>query len=102
MENWRAKGLCYKTYDERFFPQRGETSRYAKGLCAHCPVKAECLDVAISRGCRSGIFGGTTERERQVIRRFKYDQEKAQDPHQNTTVSQGWQRRKKAEEVAGG
>ncbi|MEV7182071.1 WhiB family transcriptional regulator, partial [Kitasatospora sp. NPDC093679] len=36
----------------------------AKHICATCPVRAACLDAAIARRERHGIFGGLTTAER--------------------------------------
>ena len=46
----------------------------AKRICAACPVWPECLDYALSGadtwgGIATGIWGGTTPRERAGIRR---------------------------------
>lgn len=43
----------------------GERDRIgqAKQVCSRCPVRAECLSYAIDNDC-SGIYGGTTEQER--------------------------------------
>jgi hypothetical protein len=40
----------------------------AKKACSMCPVREECLTWALHRE-RHGIWGGTSEKERQVIRR---------------------------------
>jgi WhiB family redox-sensing transcriptional regulator len=38
--------------------------------CQECPVKAPCLEYALSRGEVHGVWGGTSERERvRLLRR---------------------------------
>jgi WhiB family redox-sensing transcriptional regulator len=43
------------------------STRYAKAICASCPVSVACLQQAIAEG-RPGIWGGTTESERKALR----------------------------------
>lgn len=58
-----------------FFPNEEESARdraarekQAKHLCKNCPVLQPCLDTAIANEER-GIWGGTTERERDEMER---------------------------------
>lgn len=52
----------------------------AKMYCHSCPIEAECLAAALSRGESAGVWGGATEEERRVmlsrrtIRRTSEDQ----------------------------
>jgi hypothetical protein len=39
----------------------------AKRICDGCPVRARCLDWALSHGAAFGIWGGRTEAERQAM-----------------------------------
>jgi WhiB family redox-sensing transcriptional regulator len=41
----------------------------AKAVCATCQVRRSCLEYAVGRGHLTGVWGGTTEEERQVLRR---------------------------------
>jgi WhiB family redox-sensing transcriptional regulator len=41
----------------------------AKAVCAGCDVRADCLEFAISTNQEYGIWGGTSEEERRVLRR---------------------------------
>ena len=48
----------------------------ARRICRACPVRAECLDYALAgadtwNGLTTGIWGGTTPRERARIRRAR-------------------------------
>lgn len=65
---WQAAANCRGVDPELFFPQRGESTREAKQVCAGCTVRADCLDYAIANGEKFGIWGGRSERERRRIR----------------------------------
>lgn len=41
----------------------------AKGLCASCPCRAQCLAAALEGDERYGIWGGRTPAERRELRR---------------------------------
>jgi WhiB family transcriptional regulator, redox-sensing transcriptional regulator len=69
--SWRFRGRCADTDPELFFPTRParrQVSR-AKAVCAQCPVKAECLEWALTTGQIDGVWGGLDEKERAVLRR---------------------------------
>lgn len=67
---WVQFGACLGSYDDRFFPSRGDSNKEAKAICLEeCPVQTECLEFALTKPERFGIWGGTSERERQEIRR---------------------------------
>jgi WhiB family redox-sensing transcriptional regulator len=40
----------------------------AKTICAGCPVRTECLDYALADDTLVGVWGGTSETERDHIR----------------------------------
>jgi hypothetical protein len=61
-------GACLDLPAEWFHPERGESTRDAKAVCATCPVHVECLTWALANHERFGIWGGTSERERRRIR----------------------------------
>lgn len=66
---WRAYGACRRHPEVNFFPARGESTREAEAICAACPVRAICLEVAIANGEKFGIWGGLSGRERRRLRR---------------------------------
>lgn len=68
---WHDNAACTDQPTELFFPERGSNARPAKAICQHCPVKAECLDYALTvdDGLLIGVWGGTTETERRALRR---------------------------------
>lgn len=65
---WMDQGLCAQTDPETWFPEKGGSVREAKAICATCPVVAECLDYALARQERFGIWGGLSERERRRLK----------------------------------
>ena len=69
-EEWRAAALCAQIdVGDIFFPdKKGENPREAKAICEACEVKDPCLQYALRRP-EWGIWGGTTARERQIMRR---------------------------------
>lgn len=77
---WMDEANCNGVDPDVMFPTMGSgrggerTSpqvRDAKALCARCTVRAECLEYALSWPKTLdafGIFGGTTPKERRLIR----------------------------------
>jgi len=70
---------CSNTDPELFFPREHEYSHgkvrstyknltEAKKICDSCPLKVKCLEYAL-KNAEYGIWGGTTEEQRQYIRR---------------------------------
>lgn len=66
---WMAQGECQGMPTSWFFPARGESLAEQRAVCAVCPVKTECLDYALRNGEKYGVWGGTGERERRLMRR---------------------------------
>lgn len=68
-EQWQDQALCAQTDPEAFFPEKGGSTREAKRICSGCEVKAECLEYALAKDERFGIWGGLSERERRRLKR---------------------------------
>ncbi len=66
---WQDLANCRGANPDLFFPERGASTRTAKGICRECSVQAECLEFAIVSSEKFGIWGGLSERERRKIRR---------------------------------
>jgi WhiB family redox-sensing transcriptional regulator len=66
---WQNQANCLGLDPVLFFPERGESTREAKRVCAGCAVREECLEYALDEGFRHGVWGGLSERERRPIRR---------------------------------
>jgi WhiB family redox-sensing transcriptional regulator len=72
---WAERALCAQADPDAWFPDKGyrEPTQLAKRICARCPVRAQCLDYALSGadtwgGIATGIWGGTTPQERDQLR----------------------------------
>lgn len=68
-EPWTEHAACASLPPDLFFPSRGHETSTAKAVCAECPVCEECLDYALRRGEKHGIWGGTSEADRRKLRR---------------------------------
>jgi WhiB family redox-sensing transcriptional regulator len=66
---WQDLANCRGADPDLFFPERGASTRTAKGICRECSVRNECLEFAIVSSEKFGIWGGMSERERRKIRR---------------------------------
>jgi WhiB family redox-sensing transcriptional regulator len=66
---WQDRALCSQTEPEAFFPDKGGSTRAAKRTCMSCVVRAECLNYALAKDERFGIWGGLSERERRRLKR---------------------------------
>lgn len=68
--HWVQDALCGQTDPELFFPEKGVSSARAKLVCRQCPVITQCRDFAVAAPMLlDGVWGGTTARERQELRR---------------------------------
>lgn len=65
---WARESLCAQTDPELFHPATGQSAVPAKRICLGCPVRAQCLDAALARNERHGVWGGLSERERRRLR----------------------------------
>ncbi len=66
---WQDLANCRGADPDLFFPERGASTRTAKGICRECSVRPECLEFAIVSSEKFGIWGAMSERERRKIRR---------------------------------
>lgn len=65
--SWRSKAACLGLEPLIFFPETEEEAESAKVVCAECPVQEACLEYALVRREKEGVWGGCTERERRRI-----------------------------------
>jgi len=56
--------LCAQSDPEVFFPEKGESSKNAKLICAACPCRDLCLEDALVNDEQHGIWGGLSYPER--------------------------------------
>ncbi len=66
---WQGQANCLGVDPDLFFPERGASTREAKGVCRGCVVREECLQFALATHQEFGVWGGTTEAERRTLRR---------------------------------
>jgi len=67
---WRSFARCHGLDPETFYPVSEHDAAEAKSVCALCPVREACLEHALTRREKHGVWGGLTERERRrVLRR---------------------------------
>lgn len=65
--SWRTKAACHGLDPQTFYPETDEEADAAKDVCAVCPVQGACLEFALARREKEGVWGGFTERERRRI-----------------------------------
>jgi WhiB family transcriptional regulator, redox-sensing transcriptional regulator len=68
--DWWSLAACRSVDPELFFPISLSGAgvaqvEEAKAVCAKCSVRSHCLSTALALGHVYGIWGGTTEEERQ-------------------------------------
>ena len=67
---WMDDALCTQFHGCSWFPEVGESGRAAKAVCAQCPVRLQCLRLAVdSPVVLEGIWGGLSERQRRKLRK---------------------------------
>lgn len=63
--DWRDDGLCTQIDADLWFPEKGGGNSGVKRICGRCPVREQCLQWALENHPVEGIWGGTSQRERQ-------------------------------------
>lgn len=67
---WHGDALCREDHPgATWFPGKKDDLRPAKAVCGRCLVRAECLAVAMADRDLVGVWGGTSKRERDQMRR---------------------------------
>lgn len=75
---WQQGAACGIESEQLFFPPANSQERKwekiareekAKALCRSCPVQVDCLEYALSRQEKHGVWGGLNERERTALLR---------------------------------
>lgn len=66
---WQRRAACRGKGTTSFFPSPGDSLAAARAVCDACTVQSECLAMAMSDPGLQGFWGGTSERQRQRIRR---------------------------------
>lgn len=66
---WKEGKPC-GDYPDEFFADTMRQQKEAAQVCQLlCPVQTQCLDYALRADERYGVWGGTTERERERLRK---------------------------------
>jgi len=67
--------VCAQIDPELFFPESSAEAvinlRMVRPLCKSCEFKEICLEYALTHPELQGIWAGTTDNERRLIRRYK-------------------------------
>jgi WhiB family redox-sensing transcriptional regulator len=79
-----SRAACSTADPDLFFPisTSGPAVKQvirAKTICARCPIQRECLEYALGAGSIQGVWGGTTESERRLLRRRRARARSAQE-----------------------
>src|SRR5580658_8316110 len=72
--DWRSLAACRSADPDLFFPVSSsgkalEQAAEAKAVCTGCRVQRECLAFALATHQMHGVWGGTSEQERYLLRR---------------------------------
>lgn len=65
--SWQEKSLCSKVR------VKDATTKDLKELCTHCPVISQCLEYALADPGRKGVWGGTSDYDRNKIRKARQE-----------------------------
>lgn len=65
--SWRNQAACRGLDPSIFYPVTDEEAGMAKGVCEDCSVREACLEHALGRREKEGVWGGCTEKERRRI-----------------------------------
>ena len=72
LAEWWSLAACRSADPDLFFPispSGPAQTRRAKAVCAGCVVQPDCLRYALAAGPVQGVWGGTSEEERRMLRR---------------------------------
>jgi transposase-like protein len=82
---------CGENDLELFYPEPDDQAaeQAAKAICAACPVKDACLEMALQTGDQHAILGGTTPAERIPMRRQRQQLQAREQAAQRATAATG-------------
>jgi len=67
--SWQNQARCNDLDPNLFFPRKSDEQKRVIRICLGCPVRLDCLQYALDMPAEYGIWGGTTQEERQQLRR---------------------------------
>ena len=67
---WQDSAACGSVIDDAWFPELCQPSLRSAAVrrCGRCPVRRSCLAFALAEGEEYGVWGGTTEVQRDALR----------------------------------
>jgi WhiB family transcriptional regulator, redox-sensing transcriptional regulator len=92
--DWRLDAACAQVDPELFFPETGQVPQAAAArvVCAGCAVRGPCLEAALhgpqARDDHTGIFAGTTARQRVALRGQPSDAQGTRFVHDRTAAEE--------------
>jgi len=63
---WQDQAICVGDDQGVYFTRR---TVHAKKVCMNCPVRPACLEDALERDIRFGVYGGLTWSERKALKK---------------------------------
>ncbi|HUD81709.1 MAG TPA: WhiB family transcriptional regulator [Patescibacteria group bacterium] len=69
--SWKRRGACRGIDPDLFYPVKESDADDARQVCSGCPVREQCLEYALAANEKYGVWGGTSERERRRILRYR-------------------------------
>jgi WhiB family redox-sensing transcriptional regulator len=72
---WQLRAACRDADPELFFPisdKQRDVIEQSRTYCRVCPVRVQCLQVALGSGEAHGTWGGLTEWERLAVLRRRH------------------------------
>lgn len=76
LNDWHSDAVCkdhpratdfYPPFETERKHERLARERRAKAVCAACPVRTACLQHAVTRDERFGVWGGLSSDERRLV-----------------------------------
>ena len=67
--DWLSVAACRDVSTELFFPASYEEAIPARAICDRCAARSACLDYAMAHPELTGVWGGTSDQERNLLRR---------------------------------
>jgi WhiB family redox-sensing transcriptional regulator len=68
---WQDFAACLQADPEIFFPEKGDSNKDAKKVCASCRVAEQCLEHALEHNETIGIWAGTTPENRRKMKQSR-------------------------------
>ncbi|GAB3471880.1 WhiB family transcriptional regulator [Actinophytocola sediminis] len=74
-QDWKTRAACHGQWDLFHGPPAENRANIhsrtqaAKAICAVCPVRRPCLQLALDTHDRWGIYAGTTDKDRRHLKR---------------------------------